>query len=198
MLSDDVRAITENLTEAMRFFGRSRDNGSVRELAGATLIYCGLDYAAFNAGVMSQPVSGDSAALDQSINGPADYFEAQNLRWSYWYCDDYVGKQLARRARVLFDRQESHAHAVFSGGRQGEAQPGALALEEFVGHLDQDAGPVAGFRVAAAGPAVGEIDQDLNALDDNVVGLMALDVGDEPDTTGVVLEARIVETLRGW
>jgi len=88
----------------MRFFGRARDNGYVRELPGAALIYCGLDYAAFNAGVMSQPVAGDAAALEQSINGPAAQFESRNLRWSYWYCDDYVGKPLVRRARLLLER----------------------------------------------------------------------------------------------
>ena len=63
--------------------------------------------------------------------------------------------------------------------------------------LDEDAGAIAGFGIAAAGAAVGEVDQDLDAFDDDVVGFLALDVGDEADTAGVVLEARVVETLGG-
>ena len=104
LITDDVRAITDNLTEAMRFFGRARDNGRVSELPGAAVIYCGLDYAAFNAAVLSHPVAADAAALERSINDPADYFESRNLRWSYWYCDDYIGKAMERRARMIFDR----------------------------------------------------------------------------------------------
>ena len=33
---------------------------------------------------------------------------------------------------------------------------------------------------------------------DDVVGLVALQVGHKPDAAGVVFEARIVKTLRGW
>ena len=40
----------------------------------------------------------------------------------------------------------------------------ALAREELVRDLDQDAGAVAGLRVAAAGAAVRQVDQDLDAL----------------------------------
>lgn len=103
MPNDDLRAITDNLTEAMRFFGRARENAEVYELPGVAVIYCGLDYAAFNAGVMSSPVVDDVAALERAIKGPADHFESRNLRWSYWYCDDYVGKSLIRRVRSLLE-----------------------------------------------------------------------------------------------
>ena len=81
--------------------------------------------------------------------------------------------------------------------RQGEAQFGALADEELVRDLDEDAGAVAGFRIAAAGSAMGQVDEDLNALDDNVVRFLTLDIRDEADSAGVVLMARIVKSLRG-
>ena len=103
-MSNDVRIITDNLTEAMRFFGRARANGEVHEIPGVAVIYCGLDYAAFNAAVMSCPVSADAAALEQSIKAPADYFETRNLRWSFWYCDDYIAKPLARRTHFLLEQ----------------------------------------------------------------------------------------------
>ena len=81
-------------------------------------------------------------------------------------------------------------------GRQGEAQLGALAREELVRDLNQDAGAIAGFRIAAAGAAVRQVDQNLDALDDDVVRLLALDVGDEADAAGIVLLARVVQALR--
>jgi len=44
-------------------------------------------------------------------------------------------------------------------------------------NLDQNAGAIAGLRIAAAGPAVRQIQQDLYALEDDVVALVALDAG---------------------
>ncbi len=63
-------------------------------------------------------------------------------------------------------------------------------------NLDENAGAVAGFRVAAAGAAVGQVDEDLDALDDDVVGFLAFDIGDKADTAGIMLVARVVEALR--
>ena len=83
------------------------------------------------------------------------------------------------------------------GGGQGEAELRALAREKLVRDLDQEAGAVAGFRIAAAGAAMRQVDQDLNALDDDVVRFLALDVGDKANAAGIVLVARVVEAL-GW
>jgi hypothetical protein len=44
---------------------------------------------------------------------------------------------------------------------------------------------------------VGQVDQDLDALSDNVVGFVALDAGYETDAAGVVLVAGVIEALRG-
>ena len=65
-------------------------------------------------------------------------------------------------------------------------------------NLDENAGAVAGFRVATAGSAVGQVDEDLDTFDDDVVRFVALDVGDEADPTGIVLMMRVIETLSGW
>ena len=42
-----------------------------------------------------------------------------------------------------------------------------------------------------------EVLEDLQALLDDLVALLALDVGDEADAAGVVLVVRVVQTLRG-
>lgn len=105
MCSREARTITDNLTEAMRFFGRARHNAEVHDFPGVAVIYCGLDYAAFNAAVMCSPVNGDGSDLEGRIVTPAEHFHARRLRWSYWFCDDYVGKPFLRRARALLEKQ---------------------------------------------------------------------------------------------
>ena len=67
--------------------------------------------------------------------------------------------------------------------------------KELVRNLNQDAGAVAGFRIAAARAAMRQVDEDLNALGDDVVRRFAVDVGDKADTAGVVLVTRIVQAL---
>ena len=83
------------------------------------------------------------------------------------------------------------------GGRQRKAQCRRLACEEFVRDLNQQSGAVAGFRVAAAGAAMCQVDENLNAFFNNVVRLVAFDISHETDTTGIMLVARMVKTLRG-
>ena len=98
---------------------------------------------------------------------------------------------------MLLDRQESHADAVGPGLGKSETELLAFAREELVRNLDQDAGAIAGFRIAAAGAAMGQIQQDLNSLANDVVTLVAADAGDKPDAAGIVLVRRVVETLGG-
>ncbi len=96
---------------------------------------------------------------------------------------------------MAFDGQEDHADAVFTGGRESEAEFGGFALKESVGDLDGEASAVTGFRVAAASATVGQIDEDLNALEDDVVGLFALEVDDEAEAAGIALLGGRLEAL---
>ena len=64
-----------------------------------------------------------------------------------------------------------------------------------VGHLHEQAGAVAGLRIAAARAAVLEVHEHVDALRHDVVRLLAADVRDEADAAGVVLEGGIVEAL---
>ena len=98
----EVRSISANLLEAMRFFGRARQNGEVVEHPGVCQIFCGLNYAAFNAAVMSGPVGTESAELRRRIEAPAKLFAARSLRWTYWLCDHDLHATLHREARGLF------------------------------------------------------------------------------------------------
>jgi len=103
---------------------------------------------------------------------------------------------LAGQTRGVFLRQEDHAHAVFAGRRQRDALRGHLGAVELVRDLDQDAGAVAHQLVGTDGAAVIQVLQDLEALLDDAMCLLALDVGHEADTAGVVFVLRVVEALR--
>ena len=113
-----------------------------------------------------------------------------------FFAHDALENAFALQALVLLHRQEDHADAVLAGCGQREAELRAFAREELVRDLDQDAGAVAGFRIAAAGAAMRQVDEDLNALLDDVVAFVAADVGDEADAAGIVLMRRIVKPLR--
>ena len=72
------------------------------------------------------------------------------------------------------------------GRRQGHALQRHLGAVVLVGDLDQDAGTVAHQLVGAHRAAVVQVLQDLQALHDDGVRLVPLDVGDKTDATGVV------------
>ena len=98
---------------------------------------------------------------------------------------------------MFFDRQEDQPYPVFAGQRQREAKPRAGVLEEGVRDLYQDPGPVSGDGIASAGPPVGQIDENLDPLLDDVVRFFAADARDEADAAGIPLKTRVVQTLAG-
>ena len=101
-----------------------------------------------------------------------------------------VRHRLAGLVRVL--RQEGHAGAVVARRREVEVDDRA---EEAIGHLDQDAGAVAGPLVGAEGAAMVEVAQRRQTELDDAVAATATKVGHEADAARVVLEPRVVESL---
>src|SRR5262249_30721613 len=95
--------------------------------------------------------------------------------------DDGLEHGAAARGLGRITRQEDEAGSVMVRGREGDAERRALASEEGVRHLDQDARAVPRIDLAAAGPAVQEVLQHLQSLADDGVGLSPLHVDDEPD-----------------
>ncbi len=88
----------------MRFFGRARGNGEISEGDGVCLIYCGLNYAAFNAAVLSEPVGLRPGELQHRVQLSANHYGSRRLRWTYWLCDDYLPPATRKEARGLFQR----------------------------------------------------------------------------------------------
>ena len=81
--------------------------------------------------------------------------------------------------------------------RQVEAKLFALATEQGMGGLNEYASAVSRLRVAAGSPAVPQVDQDFEAFLDNLVGLLALDVGDHAHAAAIVFLLRRVQPLLG-
>ena len=102
---------------------------------------------------------------------------------------------LAPLVVIRLPRQEDHADAVAARIRQGDTHGTAMPPEKGVGNLEQDAGAVAGMGVASAGAAMLEVDQDVNGVADDVVGLPAVEVGHDAHAARVVLMSRVVESL---
>ena len=110
--------------------------------------------------------------------------------------DDALHEALAEQALLRFDGQKNEARAILMAGRKAEAKFQALAGEEFMRNLNQHARAIAGFRIAAASPAVGQVDEDLNAFGNDIVGAFAENVHDEADATCVALVPGVVQAGR--
>ena len=61
--------------------------------------------------------------------------------------------------------------------------------------LHKDAGAVAKTRVGADGAAMLEVAQDRQGIRNDLMRLLALDVGDEADAAGILFERRIEKTF---
>ena len=100
--------------------------------------------------------------------------------------------------RRIVARQEAHRHGVVAGFRQGQFIFRRPVAQQFVGDLDQAAGAVANQRIGTDRAAMVEVDQNLQALANDLVRFLALDIGDEAHAACIVLVARVVEALRFW
>lgn len=94
--------MAENLLQALRFFGHARIGSEIQDLPGVSLIFCGLNYAAFNAALLAQPIETNSGDLSRLVEIATTRFEARDLRWTYWVCDDFLGQSVRREADRIF------------------------------------------------------------------------------------------------
>lgn len=104
MPEEEAHTVAQNLLEALRFFGQARADAEIRDLPGVSLIFCGLNYAAFNAALQARPIDGDAQELGRLIDVSAEQFEARSLRWTYWLCQDFLKQPLRREAPRVFKR----------------------------------------------------------------------------------------------
>ena len=87
------------------------------------------------------------------------------------------------------------ANPVVSGLRQLEPKFLRGPDQEVVRHLNEDPGTVPNCRVGPHRATVVQVEQDLQALLDDLVTPEAVHVRDETDATSIVLVTRVIETL---
>jgi hypothetical protein len=90
--------------------------------------------------------------------------------------------------------QENQTGRIHLLGRQRQPRPVSRLPQEGIGLLNENAGPVAGGFVAAAGAPVGQVNQDLQGVLDEAVAFGVVDLADHPHTAGVVLALGAVES----
>ena len=128
------------------------------------------------------------ASIDRRI-APAEHGESF---FSYDAFDDAFGFE----PLLPLHRKKNNPHTILARRRKTEAQLGGLARKILVRDLNQQPGAVAGFRIAAARAAMRQVDENLNALLDDLVCFLALDVSHKPDPAGVVFVAWMVQSRR--
>ena len=127
----------------------------------------------------------DHRRVDRDL-APAEDAEALVL-------DDGVDPRHRLLGRFGVEGQEREADAVGARRREREVDDGP---QEPVGDLEQDPGAVAGVDLGARRAPVVEVAEGVEGVGDDRTAGDALDVTDERDPTGVVLEARVVEPER--
>ncbi len=92
--------LSENLREAMRFFGTAGARSEVRRLSALTLISSGIDYSVFNAAVLGSAVRGRSIeGLGIELRESEEFYRRRRLPWSFWACEDLIEESLWGRVR---------------------------------------------------------------------------------------------------
>ncbi len=91
--------------------------------------------------------------------------------------------------------KKDHPRTVLADGGQRQPLAAAHPPQKRIRELNEDAGAVSLERVRTGRAAVSQVLQDLQRLTDDLVALLPLDVGDEPQPAGVVLITRVVEAL---
>ena len=96
-------------------------------------------------------------------------------------------------SRIL--RHEQVPDGIVAGLRQGDALPGHLLRKEAMRDLHEHARSVAHQRIGADGAAVRQVLQHGEAVEHDLVRLVALQMRNKADAARIVLVARIVEPL---
>ena len=97
--------------------------------------------------------------------------------------DDFLGVGLGV---FIAARQENHAHAQVLFAEKGFFALGQVGLKKFQRQLGEQAGAVAGDGIGVDGTAMGEGLEGVDGALEHVVGALAGELGDTPDTACIM------------
>ena len=96
---------------------------------------------------------------------------------------------------MFFDGEKRHAYRVLTFSGNWKAQASSLASKKAKGDLNENAGAISGFWIAAARTTVREVDEHLDALAQNLVRLLAPNIDDKTHAAGIVFTRGVVQPL---
>lgn len=99
----DAAILSDNLREAMCFFGRARTDGEIHSMPPLTVISSGVEYGVFNAAVLCDGLDSDIEPLSRQMDASAGFYDRKKLPWSFWACDGLIG-DMRSPVRKLLDR----------------------------------------------------------------------------------------------
>ena len=115
-----------------------------------------------------------------------------------FFFDDLLEYCGAGFSRCFRRGQENYARSISSKSGELESKLQTFLPQKIVRCLYQDSGAVTATGVTTGRSTVFEVEQDLECIAYDSMRTPAFYIGDEANTTSVVLEARVVETLFAW
>lgn len=110
----DFRSVEENLRHSFRLFATSRKLGEIREMPGVSIASAGVSFQMFNAAFLSEPVRSEQE-LSRRIALAAVHFGARGLGWSWWICEGWLERKVARRSAQLLRNHRLHLASELPG-----------------------------------------------------------------------------------
>ncbi len=127
----DFHEVEFNLRESFRVLAEGRGSGDVLELPGLSIASLGAKFQMFNAVFLSAPVA-NTAELEERLRLAAAHFRSRGLRWSFWFCDDW----LAGPVRRVLSQQCNRANLRLSADMPGMAANRLLPVKRVLPRLD--------------------------------------------------------------
>lgn len=145
-MTPEAVTLSENLREAMRFFGGAHSHGEIRRLAALTLISSGIDYSVFNAAILGSAVRGRSIeGLGVELKEAEEFYRRRGLPWSFWACEELIDESLWGRVRDVLDDMNMR-HLTTAPGMYAESlHPPSRRLPEMTVRPVADADTRAAF-----------------------------------------------------
>jgi GNAT superfamily N-acetyltransferase len=123
----DFEILEDNLRATFRAYAQAKESGEAREMPGVLLACADVDFAMFNATLLTAPVA-NANELDRRVAMAAVHFRARALPWSFWICEGWLAAHLRKRADAVFWRRGLHLVTELPGMLTERVLPPARSL----------------------------------------------------------------------
>ncbi len=122
-------AMEENLRTTLAVFARATPAGATRPYAGVSVASSGVEFAMFNAAVLTSPVwTRDDLAL--RIETAAAFYAARRIPWSFWVCDGWIDRPVRREVSSVFSAHGLHVVTELPGMSASALPPARRSLPD--------------------------------------------------------------------